>query len=133
MKRLYYHAGWVMEGANFYCPLCGKQFSPTTPYWEALFSEEPCLETSVLYEEDADIRWAISVWNCHATLVAYDSRGLPLEVEIAPEVAEEVEDIILAAVESQGALNISGAYSPPDELIPYLLRGEVRAKRRGGR
>jgi hypothetical protein len=61
-------------------------------------------------------------------LVAYDASGRPLEVEIDPDVQAEVEDLILHAVESQGAINLSGIYSPPDELIPFLEAGKIRAK-----
>jgi len=130
MRRLYYHAGWERDADGFRCVLCGQRFSESSPYWKALLSDTPCSETSVLYDEASGVRWGISVWNCEATLMAYDPQGLPLEVEIEPGVAREVEELILAAVESQGALNISGAYSPPDELILYLEQGKVRAKKR---
>jgi|GEM_PF-2109650 len=130
IKRRFFHAGWIVSGGEVYCSQCGAKFTVQSPYWKSLLSENPCTIplASVLCDEEKGLQWLISVWNCQAELMCIGPDGLYRKVFIAPDVREQVEALILEAVEKEGGLNLSGIYSPPDSLIPLLEGGKIKVQ-----
>jgi len=130
MIRLFHHAEWLVEGGEIKCSQCGAKLDPQSPLLRFLLYPKPCSLplSSVLYDEGKGLLWYIYVWDCKASLICMDLEGRLRQVSIAPEVQKQVETCIMEAIEKEGAINLSGLYSFPDSLIPYLEQGKIMAR-----
>lgn len=121
--RLYNHAhamGEFREGKVVcVCSECGVELD------EKLCSPIPCTipTSSIVVDEDGNA-WFINVWNCRAELLVETPGGEYRRIEAGNEaLAAELEERVLQAVDEQGAINISGHYSVPDELFEFVREG----------
>ena len=68
----------------------------------------------------------ISVWNCNASLLV-KTKGAKLtdddlKLILTPEEAEKLEELVLEAVDEQGAINWSGIYEPTEKLWDFITK-----------
>lgn len=76
-------------------------------------------------EDLPGVMWIVNVWNCRASLVATTrDRRRDYRLRYASEDLErEAEELARKSVDEQGgAINISGLYSPSEELVAFIAR-----------
>lgn len=125
--REYVHASAVVDkSGRTVCTACGTELN------SRLMSSVPCTVPTVSYVQVNDFCFFINVWNANATLSAMRRDGTyltPCRVSVASDIGAEIEQDIQAAVDAEGAINISGHYSIPDSLarkiVRYLEEGKI--------
>lgn len=132
MKKVWIHPD-VFFDVGAYCRACGGLLDEhgLAPY--------PCVEPTLTYVTfdvpdvlwTNNVLWAINVWNMRAEIMAVRfKRGktVAVDVKIDEDIKKDLDAMIEADVERQGALNISGVYSIGEETA-RAIEGWLKDKK----